>query len=525
MSTHRSRRKLREPGYQGFDDPAIEARANADAARVMTRVFQESMGRLLSKRDDGPATIPLLGDVSITDRIRAFVSERALSIYIAALCGLSVGLAAYLVERGPAINGPWWAVAVLCIVALLAEKQPVRITPNAELTVSVLPVLFAAVALGPLAAMLVAAVGLLGDFGRPHARWLVWTSMRALAGGCAGLAAAIAMPAGGPATVGALAGGVVLATVTEPVVDALLGGVVVLLRRTGTFFGYLRAMRPIIVVTVPLYAPVLVLLVYAYQELSALSVLLFFAPAFAAQSLYRLYREERVAVEELGIANDRLERANLSFAGALVAALDARDRYTAGHSAAVAIYARDIAAALKLSEAEQQSAHLCGLVHDIGKVGLPPGILEKPGPLTLEERRTMEEHSSIGERILANVEDYSEIAKIVRHHHERIDGLGYPDRLAEDDIPLISRIIAVADAYNAMTSERPYRDAMPSQVARSRLAQGAGSQFDAAVVAAFERILSASAEPYRLGLEATFVVEAGRQVAFIAEPLREACVA
>ena len=114
----------------------------------------------------------------------------------------------------------------------------------------------------------------------------------------------------------------------------------------------------------------------------------------------------------------------------LIATLDARDRYTAGHSAAVAIYARDIAERMGLDQDQQDLAHLCGLVHDIGKIGLAAGILEKPGALTLEERREMQRHSEIGERILANVDTYSEIASIVRHHHERVDGQGYPDKVA-----------------------------------------------------------------------------------------------
>ena len=126
-------------------------------------------------------------------------------------------------------------------------------------------------------------------------------------------------------------------------------------------------------------------------------------------------------------ANETLERANLQFAAALIATLDARDHYTAGHSAAVAIYSRDIAERMGLAEEIQEHAYLCGLVHDIGKIGLPPGLLEKPGALTLEERRQMQEHSAIGERILAHVDEYSEIATVVRHHHERIDGQGYPD--------------------------------------------------------------------------------------------------
>ena len=196
--------------------------------------------------------------------------------------------------------------------------------------------------------------------------------------------------------------------------------------------------------------------------------------------------------------NAQLERANLSFASALVATLDARDRYTAGHSAAVSIYARDIAARMGLDEHHQQLAHLCGLVHDIGKIGLPAGLLEKPGALTLDERRHMQQHSAIGEKILANVETYAEIASVVRHHHERVDGQGYPDGCWGDEIPLLSRVIAVADAYNAMTSDRPYRDAMPSRVARLRLAQAVETQFDTAVVAAFEAILAGAEERYRL---------------------------
>jgi len=246
------------------------------------------------------------------------------------------------------------------------------------------------------------------------------------------------------------------------------------------------------------------LLVVAYLEVSPFTLPLFLLPALAAQRLFRLYQDQRRLAEELVSANVRLERANLSFATALVATLDARDRYTAGHSAAVAIYARDISGRLGLSEDEQQLAHQCGLVHDIGKIGLPPGLLEKPGALTLGERRQMEKHSEIGERILAKVEDYAEIAMVVRHHHERWDGQGYPDGIAGLDIPLISRIISVADAYNAMTSDRPYRDAMPSRVARMRLAQGVESQFDTTIVAAFEAILAGAEEEYRTGRRSDF---------------------
>ena len=132
--------------------------------------------------------------------------------------------------------------------------------------------------------------------------------------------------------------------------------------------------------------------------------------------------------------------ADHSFATALVATLDARHRWTAAHSAVVAVYARDTAAALGLREEEQELAHLCGLVHDIGKAGLPPGLLEKPGALTTDERRMMGGHPLIGAQILQRVDEFGEVARIVRHHHERWDGDGYPDGLAGEEIPVLSRV-------------------------------------------------------------------------------------
>ena len=297
------------------------------------------------------------------------------------------------------------------------------------------------------------------------------------------------------------------AVVVAQTSDVAFGAFLFRLRGHGNPVTLLRTLSPLLVAALPLYAPVVGLLVYGYQVVSPWTLPLFLAPALAAQRSFLMYQDQRRLAEDLVDANLQLERANLSFASALVATLDARDRYTAGHSAAVAVYARDIAERLGLDGQEQRLAHLCGLVHDIGKIGLPAGLLEKPGALTLEERRQMEEHSVIGERILAKVDDYAEIAKVVRHHHERVDGQGYPDGLMGEETPLLSRIIAVADAYNAMTSDRPYRDAMPSRVARLRLAQAVESQFDTMVVAAFEAILAGATEDYRLGIRMDFKLE------------------
>lgn len=435
--------------------------------------------------------------------------DLVLRAYAATLVVLATSFALALIASGFRLTGGF-TVATLCALALVAEHKGIRLSPTVEVTVSSLPFIFAGVLFGPLPAMLVAGTGLLVTFGQPHIRWTIWTAGRVVVAGASGLGAYVVEGAGGAsqASLAVLLVAVVSAATVEAVADLFVGSIAPAIRGTGSFRHSMAALGPLLIATVPLHAPVIALLAYAYLHVSPWSAGLFAVPAFAAQRLFVMYRQQRDTAVELAAANQRLERANISFATALVATLDARDKYTAGHSAAVAIYSRDIAARMGLREEEQNLVHLCGLVHDIGKIGLPPGLLEKPGPLTLDERRLMETHTAIGERILSKVEDYAEIAAVVRSHHERVDGNGYPDGLTTDEIPLLARIISVADAYNAMTSDRPYREAMPSRVARLRLAQAVESQFDTSVVAAFEAILAGATEKYRLAESADFAFEA-----------------
>jgi putative nucleotidyltransferase with HDIG domain len=475
------------------------------------------MRLLLDRGTNGkPGYTPFEGRTQALEKaaLRGVVVD-ATFIWVASLATAAVAAAITLALTGYTLGSPW-VVLVLGVSAALAERGRVRLNRYMEESISLVPTLFAAIVLGPLAAMVVAASSMIGAFpigssageqGRPYLKWVNYTATRALTGAVTGFAAAWAS---GLATTHAAS--VVIATAVGALVsqtfDVLFALATLAVRRTGNPGELLRTHGPLVLLAVPLYAPLVAMLVFAYEDVSPFTVPLFFAPALAAQRLFGLYRQERELGERLTAANSRLARANLSFASALVATLDARDRYTAGHSAAVAIYARDIAERMNLEVDQQQLAHLCGLVHDIGKIGLSPGLLEKPGALTLEERKEMQEHSAIGERILSNVEDYAEIAKIVRHHHERMDGMGYPDGIADQEIPLISRIIAVADAYNAMTSDRPYRDAMPSRVARMRLAQGVEGQFDTNVVAAFEAILAGATEDYRTAKRDDFILTA-----------------
>lgn len=393
--------------------------------------------------------------------------------------------------------GNAYVVALLAVVALAAERGQVQLSSGLSESVSLVPILFAAVLFGPLAAMAVAAASFLLDFKTPYLRWASYTASRAITAGLTGLVAQ-ALHGAIKTEITAVGVATVVGAIFSQVFDAGFASLALRLRRKAGIGETLRAIIPLALTAVPLYAPIVGFLAFAYQRISPVTLPLFFIPGLAAQRLFALYQDQRRLTEDLVSVNETLERANLSFASALVVTLDARDRYTAGHSVAVAVYARDIARRMDLSEDDQQIAYVAGLVHDIGKIGLSAGLLEKPGALTLEERREMQRHSEIGERILSNVATYAEIASIVRHHHERVDGGGYPDALKGDEIPLISRIIGVADAYNAMTSDRPYRDAMPSKVARLRLAQAAETQFDTAAIAAFEAILAGATERYRI---------------------------
>jgi putative nucleotidyltransferase with HDIG domain len=428
------------------------------------------------------------------------------AIYLVAVAAIAASLAVTLVLSGVSFGAPA-AVISLAVIAAVTEWRGVIALRGKVLSVSIslFPSVFAAVLFGPLAGMAVYGASALG-LRMPIAGRVAYLCSRAVVGAAAGGTAlgVSAVLSGGP---GAIVAAATVAALTAELGDSALASLTFALRRHGKWMDAARELFPVIMASVPFYGPVVSVLVLAYRDVSPWTLPLFFAPALAAQRWFLMYQEQRRLATDLQAANAQLQAANLSFAKGLIATLDARDQYTAGHSAAVAVYARDIAERMGLDEEQSESAHLCGLVHDIGKIGLPAGLLEKPGALTLDERREMQRHSEIGERILANVDTYAEIAGVVRHHHERVDGQGYPDGLPEAEIPLLSRIIAVADAYNAMTSDRPYRDAMPSRVARLRLAQAVETQFDTSVVAAFEAILAGASEDYRLARGSQFSLD------------------
>ena len=170
---------------------------------------------------------------------------------------------------------------------------------------------------------------------------------------------------------------------------------------------------------------------------------------------------------------------------ALASAMDAKEHSTAMHSERITSIALSIADSMGLSPVEKSTLELAAYMHDIGKIGVHESILTKPDKLTEEEWAEMKLHPDTGSHILSNIEELSDLAQIIRHHHERVDGGGYPDGLVGDDIPLLSRILAVADAFDAMISDRPYRNGLSVEEALKRLDEGSGTQFDSRIVDAF----------------------------------------
>lgn len=185
------------------------------------------------------------------------------------------------------------------------------------------------------------------------------------------------------------------------------------------------------------------------------------------------------------------ERENLlvSVVRSLVSAVDSRDPYTCGHSERVALYARRLAQEIGLDNDACEKMYLTGLLHDLGKIGISDSVLKKCGPLTEDEFAEIQRHPDLGWAILRELEQFDYVLPGVLHHHERYDGQGYPDNLRGDETPLEGRLLAVVDAFDAMTSDRPYRAGMPIEKALQILGDGAGTQWDASLVDAFLRIM------------------------------------
>jgi putative nucleotidyltransferase with HDIG domain len=228
---------------------------------------------------------------------------------------------------------------------------------------------------------------------------------------------------------------------------------------------------------------------YVTKPFNLVEVIMNVDRALEKRALLIANREYRDHLEQK--VEKQTEEIRTTFLGAVKAlaeALDAKDTYTNGHTKRVTEIAVTLASEMGLSQTEQDRIRLAGLVHDIGKIGVSEDVLQKVEKLTDAEFDLIKEHPDLGEKILKPIIRDPEVIAIVRYHHERFAGGGYPEGISGKDIPLGSRLLAVADAYDAMTSSRPYRFAMTPEQARSQLLANRGSQFDPDVVDLFIRV-------------------------------------
>lgn len=254
-------------------------------------------------------------------------------------------------------------------------------------------------------------------------------------------------------------------------------------------------------------------LALSFEMFGALGVAVFCLPILTTSYSLRLYsRNMSSTISKLESANAQLDETNSGLLEMLGGLIDADDMYTAGHSRQVAIYSGALAEKMGLAKIERERVVLAALIHDIGKIGIPDSIIGKPGRLTDEEFAAIKQHPVIGAEIIGRMSSLQDLVPLVRHHHERWDGRGYPDGIPGPDLPLGARILALADSLDAMCSDRPYRATPSFDEVKAEIQRCSGKQFDPAVVAAFNA-LAAEKSPEYFANSAKKVDESAQDVA------------
>jgi hypothetical protein len=382
--------------------------------------------------------------------------------------------------------GSFQTLGVLTVLCLLSEQRKVRLFAARTAMSTTAMVQLAAVAIaGPTAAMALGVLACLVMLGRPPRVWLLNSALMVLTGGGAGAAYVLTGgtgPAASPQTPTEVLTQLVLPLMAADVVmclvnAAVLAGVISISQRVGlrqVLVGTL-VNGSVVYVGYGLFG-VLLAVLWDAAQVGPLSAVLVLAPLFVARWAFAQYAEQHAAHERT--------------VAALVQAVEAKDRYTSGHSERVARASVLMAEVLRMSQQRTATLHVAGMLHDIGKIGVPTRILKKAGALTDAEFAAIARHPVQGLQVVREIEFLGEAFDGILHHHERLDGRGYPSGLIGEDIPEFARIIAVADAFDSMTSTRSYRRARSVEDALAELRSCAGSQFD-------ERFIEALAEGLR----------------------------
>jgi len=421
-------------------------------------------------------------------------------IYLITVLGVVVALIALL-----NFEADWWGLLLFAGLASIAQLGDVELFTNSRSRVSVASVMAVTsiVLFGPMAGALVqlfcgvmtAVTTTLRSRQSEHGRasWVVRTSfntaMFVIATAAAGWTYVLA---GGSVGVGnILQASNILPLIAAVSVDVMVNLILLIIvislqtRRTPlTIWEHdFRWAAPIAIAGGVIGGGVLAI---AYDMLNVVGIAVFFLPILATSYSFRTYvNNMKGYVDKLEDMNLTLGEINLGLLETLGAIIDAYDVYTYGHSTQVATYAAAIAEKMNLPADEQARVVKAALIHDLGKVGIMDSIISKPGPLTDEEYNMLKRHPVIGAEIINRMKGLQDLVPLVRHHHERWDGRGYPDGLEKEEIPVGARILALSDALDAMLSDRPYRPTRSMKEVVEEVVRCSGTQFDPQVVEAF----------------------------------------
>ncbi len=414
---------------------------------------------------------------------------RSLKLYVAVVAVSSVvalvaatvlfPVSSAIAVRGPDATGQvpsvletWAGIAFWTAFVLLASSLPIQMRRGAFVAVSIAPVVAAMSLGGPAVAGWVAALGTT-ELRELRGR-IPWYATLTNHGGIVlpAIAGGIVATWIGHSSVGADFVGVLLGATTNAVLNIAIASLALSLRRGEDFRRVFEGeIRELAGGQIAL-APVAWLMAQVYLHVAWWGALLFAVPLWTTRLSYKRVMELRDMFTQT--------------VSSLAQAVDARDKYTSGHSIRVKEIAVDIGRVLRCNDAEMEALEWGGLLHDVGKIGVPDAVLLKQERLTREERMIMNSHPVLGAEIIAPVTKLAPELPLIRHHHEWYNGSGYPDRLIGDEIPRLARILHVADAFEAMTAARPYRmKPLSAEQALGELRKYAGVQFDPVVVDAF----------------------------------------
>ena len=407
-----------------------------------------------------------------------------LKVYIGVVTGGAIGLFIYLFSTLSFSPNMWLIFIFFLVLSTFAEFIPVELPGGGSITIG-FPIDFVIILVyGPVFAMLITALSaIIGVTVKGKTSWykiIFDASQYALSAGVAGVVYQYTGGIIGFQNFFKFAFPAALCALTYCIVNSILVAIVICLDQgikiTTVWKINIREMIPSYLSE----APIGFLMAIIYVEVGIVGILLFFLPLLLARRSFELYT--------------KMQKMYLETIRALAAAIDAKDPYTKGHSERVTQTSIALARELNLPEREIDNIEYAALLHDIGKIGIDEKILGKNDGLTSEEFKRIKEHTIIGANIIRPVEFLKDSYKTVYHHHERYDGDGYPDGLKGEDIPLSARIIAVADAYDAMGSDRPYRKKLNKDKILKELKDQSGKQFDPEVVKALISVLDRERE-------------------------------